>query len=170
MQSFLTKSLSCSILACALFVHFPLYAADENQAKQDDITLSTEEIQWKDAPGMPKGAQMVVIRGDLTKPGPYTLRLKFPDGYVIPSHWHTNEEQTTVLSGTLHAGRGDTVDKAKSKALPAGSYSVVPGKAHHYVWTTGETVIQNDGMGPRDTHFVDINEWKELIKKSQEKQ
>ncbi|MBN9287309.1 MAG: hypothetical protein J0H47_05195 [Gammaproteobacteria bacterium] len=45
----------------------------------------------------------------------------------------------TVLSGTLHAGRGDTVDKAKSKALPAGSYSVVPGKAHHYVWTTGET-------------------------------
>ncbi|OJV87827.1 MAG: hypothetical protein BGO43_15570 [Gammaproteobacteria bacterium 39-13] len=44
-------------------------------------------------------------------------------------------------------------------------------QAKHII-TYGQQVkqIQNDGMGPRDTHFVDINEWKELIKKSQEKQ
>ncbi len=43
---------------------------------------------------------------------------------------------------------------------------LVPAKAHHYVWATGETVIQLDGMGPRTTTFVNPAEWSALIKKS----
>jgi len=41
----------------------------------------------------------------------------------------------------------------------------VPGHAHHYLWSTGETIIQDAGMGPRDTIFVNPDELKKLIAK-----
>jgi len=165
MYSLPIKYSLCVLLTTGL-IAFNLYAAEEKQASTG-LAIPASEIQWKDAPGMPKGIQIVILNGDLTKAEPYTMRLKFPDGTVIPAHWHTNDEETTVISGTLHTGLGDTVDKANSKELPVGSYSLVPGMAHHYVWSSGETIIQNNGMGPRDTHFVNPAEWKELIKKSQ---
>lgn len=162
-QASTIKFIKSGLLISGFIFAAPLYA-------QNGISITPDEVQWKDAPGMPKGIQIAILRGDLTKAEPYTMRLKFPANYVIPAHWHTNDEETTVLSGTLHAGQGDKVDKENSKALPAGSFSIVPGKTHHYVWASEETIIQNDGMGPRDTHFVNPEEWKELIKKSQEKQ
>jgi hypothetical protein len=58
---------------------------------------------------------------------------------------------------------GDKVDKAQSTALTAGGYQLVPAQAHHYVWATGETVMQLDGMGPRTTKFVNPEEWNKLI-------
>ena len=72
----------------------------------------------------------------------------------------------TVLSGTLNVGTGDKVDKSASIALTAGGYQLVPAMAHHYVWSTGDTIIQLDGMGPRTTTFVNPDEWKALILKS----
>lgn len=148
----------------------PALAADSAPTNSSHgIITKASDIKLHPAPGFPKGAEIAVIRGDLSKPEPYTIRFKFPDGYVIPSHWHTNDEEVTVLSGTLNVGTGDTVDKTKSTALSAGGFQVVPGKAHHYVYSTGETVIQLDGMGPRDTTFVHPQEWVELIKKASQK-
>jgi len=131
----------------------------------DAILLKASDIVFHPAPGFPKGAEIVILRGDLSKAEPYCLRLKIPDEFVIPAHWHTTDEQVTVLSGTLNVGMGDKVDKAKSTALSAGGYQLVPAMAHHYVWSTGETIIQLDGMGPRTTTFVNPDEWKALILK-----
>jgi hypothetical protein len=60
----------------------------------------------------------------------------------------------------------ETVDKSKATALRAGGYQVVPAKAHHFVYATGETVFQLDGMGPRTTTFVNPAEWNAMILKS----
>lgn len=130
------------------------------------VLIKAADIKFHPAPGFPKGAEIVLLRGDLAKAEPYTLRFKFPDGFVIPAHWHTTDESVTVLSGTLNVGMGDKVDKAQSTPLAAGSYQLVPALAHHYVWATGETVIQLDGMGPRTTTFVNPDEWKAMIVKS----
>lgn len=135
-------------------------------AAANPILFKPTDLTFHPAPGFPKGAEIVLMRGDLSKPEPYTLRFKLPDGYVIPAHWHTNDEEVTVLSGTLNVGMGDKVDKAASTALPAGGFQVVPGMAHHYVWTTGDTVFQVDGMGPRTTTFVNPQEWAAMINKS----
>lgn len=142
-----------------------LYAADD-QNTSNPLLMKASDIYFHPAPGFPKGAQIVLIRGDLSKAEPYTIRLKLPDGYVIPSHWHATDEEVTVLSGTLNVGLGDKVDKSQSTGLTAGGYQVVPANAHHYVWSTGETVFQLDGMGPRTTTFVDPDEWAAMIKKS----
>lgn len=153
------------IFLANLIIVSPLYAANDQNASSA-ILMKASDIQFNPAPGFPKGAEIALIRGDLSKAQPYTIRFRLPDGFVIPSHWHTTDEEVTVLSGTLNVGMGDTVEKSKSIALTAGGYQVVPAMAHHYVWATGETVIQLDGMGPRTTTFVNPEEWASMIKKS----
>lgn len=153
------STLFISLLAMSVVTTPLVYASDP-------ILIKATDIVFHPAPGFPKGAEIVMLRGDLSKAEPYTLRFKFPDGFVIPSHWHSTDEEVTVLSGTLNVGMGDKVDKAQSVALTAGGFQLVPALAHHYVWATGETVIQLDGMGPRTTTFVNPDEWKALILKS----
>ncbi|NNM60075.1 MAG: cupin domain-containing protein [Legionellales bacterium] len=141
-------------------------AATNTATTTSAIVMQAADINFHPAPGFPKGAQIVLLRGDLSQAEPYTIRFKLPDGFVIPSHWHTTDEEVTVLSGTLNAGTGDTVDKSHSTALAAGSFAIVPAMLHHYVWATGETVMQLDGMGPRTTTFVNPQEWMTMIQKS----
>lgn len=50
------------------------------------------------------------------------LRVRFPDGYRVPPHWHPADENVTVISGTLMAGMGDKFDVAAMKTLTAGSF------------------------------------------------
>lgn len=163
------KLVFLSVLLSNLIAVPVLYAADNNQSNTLPILMKAAEIKFHPAPGFPKGALIVLIRGDLSKAEPYTIRFKLPDGFIIPSHWHTTDEEVTVLSGTLNVGMGDKVDKSQSTALTAGSYQLVPAYAHHYVWASGETVIQLDGMGPRTTTFVNPAEWTMMIKKSNSK-
>jgi len=157
-QSF--KSVFLTVFATYL-IAIPAFAATSSP-----ILIKAEDVMFQPAPGFPKGAEIVLLRGDLGQPVPYTMRLKLPDGYVIPSHWHSTDEEVTVLSGTLNVGQGDKVDKSQSTALNPGGFQLVPAKAHHYVWSTGETVIQLHGMGPRTTVFVNPAEWTALIQKS----
>lgn len=142
-----------------------LSAADNGQGASP-VLIKSDDVKFHPAPGFPKGAQIVLLRGDLSKAVPYTIRFKLPDGFVIPSHWHSTDEEVTVLSGTLNVGMGDKVDKSQSTALTSGGYQIVPANAHHYVWTTDETIIQLDGMGPRTTVFVNPAEWNAMILKS----
>src|SRR5258707_32053 len=98
------------------------------------IIFKSSDIVFHPAPGFPKGAQIVLLKGDLSKAEPYTIRFKLPAGFIILSHWHDKDESNTVLSGTLNVGMGDKVDKSASTALSTGSYQVVSAMAHHYVW------------------------------------
>src|SRR5579863_1098243 len=166
-MSHISRKFTFSILVLTSIAAMPaLYASEGNTNNNGAILMKASDVMFHPAPGFPKGAMITLIRGDLGKAEPYTIRFKLPDGFVIPSHWHTTDEEVTVLSGTLNVGMGDNVDKSQSTALTAGGYQIVPGNAHHYVWATGETVMQLDGMGPRTTTFVNPDEWTAMIKKS----
>lgn len=142
-----------------------LQAAEKSPSSTSQPIITQQaDMKFKDAPGLPPGAKLSVVRGDISKPVPYTLRMKLPDCYVIPPHWHTNDEEVTVLSGTFNVGLGDKIDKAHSTALAAGGFQLVPGKANHYVWSSGTTIVQLDGMGPRDTTFVNPKDLIPLFK------
>src|SRR5678816_378056 len=72
----------------------------------------SSEIQWKDGPAsLPKGAKMAILEGDPTQPGVFTMRIKFPAGFRVSPHYHSQIEHATVISGTLHLGMGSTFDK-----------------------------------------------------------
>jgi quercetin dioxygenase-like cupin family protein len=144
-------------MVLALLAVLPALAADtakKGASKPDAISINPAEIKWSDVPPeLPKGAQMAVLHGDPSKKAVFTLRLKMPAGYKIPPHWHTNDEQLTILSGTFLLHMGDTMD-APAQTLEPGAYHFLPGKMHHAAEAKGETILQLDGMGPFDIHYL----------------
>lgn len=127
----------------------PALAATKAE-KHDHLIITPEEFTWVDGPeGLPKGAKMVVLQGDPSKAGPFALRLKVPANYKIQPHWHPAIEHVTILQGTFHMAGGDKFDESKGKALPPGSFAVMPIKMHHYAWAGDEEVtFQLHGVGP----------------------
>jgi hypothetical protein len=112
-------------------------------------------IAWTEGPAaLAKGAMMAVLEGDPSKPGPFTLRFRFPDGFEVRPHWHTQTEHVTVVSGNLHIGMGDTFDRAATNAMPAGSFGFWPAGTRHFAWVEGETILQLHGMGPWTVTYV----------------
>src|SRR2546422_5156410 len=87
---------------------FTIPIAAAGQAKSPMALFPGIELEWKDGPpALPKGAKMAILEGDPTQPGVFTMRLRFPDGFQVFPHWHTQTEHATVIKGTLHLGMGD---------------------------------------------------------------
>jgi hypothetical protein len=142
----------------ALLAAIPLVHAESTKkpdaTKPEAVFINAAEIKWGDAPpDLPKGAQIAVLHGDPSKKGPFTLRLKLPSGYKIPAHWHSEDEQLTILSGTFVLLMGDAPN-AHAHELQAGAYHFLPGKMHHAAETKAETTLQLHGTGPFDIHYL----------------
>jgi len=118
--------------------------------------FTTDSIPWGPAPPVvPPGAQFAVLEGDPTaSSGDYTVRLKMPDGYRLPPHWHPLRENVTVISGTFKVGMGDVFETNKMTALPAGSFGYLDPDMHHYAMACGDVVVQVHGMSPMQFNYV----------------
>lgn len=123
--------------------------------KPAHVILNISEISWTAGPGsLAAGSEMAVLYGDPSKPGPFAMRLKLPDGFKIAPHTHPRPEIVTVISGTFHLGMGKTADGANQRALNAGDFFAFdPGMAH-YVTAEGETVVQLNSVGPWAIDYV----------------
>jgi hypothetical protein len=118
--------------------------------------FTPQQVQWGPAPPfVPPGAQLAVLEGDPTATsGDFTVRVKTPDGYVVPPHWHPKRENVTVISGAMALGMGDKFDEKKMTMLPAGSFGYLDPDMHHYVKMKGETVVQIHGASPLQFNYV----------------
>jgi quercetin dioxygenase-like cupin family protein len=125
-----------------------LPASADTPSADAPVIVMPSQLQWVSSPMLPPGGKVAVLQGDYTKAGWYTLRFSLPDGASFAPHAHGTTEYVTVLQGTLMVGLGDTVDKSKMTALPAGSFVAVPAGVHHYATARGDTIIQLSGMGP----------------------
>ncbi|SCU87419.1 Cupin domain-containing protein [Cupriavidus necator] len=135
--------------ACALgaLIMAPALAADP--AMEGHISIVPSEVKWTEAPSIGPGAKLAVLEGDLKQPAPFTMRIKLPPNFKIPAHTHPVFERVTVLSGTLHLGIGETFDRSKARAYPAGGVTMMPAGMPMFAYTTSkETVIQIHGTGP----------------------
>jgi quercetin dioxygenase-like cupin family protein len=129
--------------------------AEENPSSQAHIMVRANDMTWVDGPpSLPAGAKSAVIEGNPTKAGLFTMRVKIPANYRIPAHWHPADEHVTVISGTFHMGMGDKLDTSAGRALPAGSFAVMPATSRHFAYTNEETVIQLHGVGPWGITYV----------------
>lgn len=114
-----------------------------------------ESLTWVDAPpAMPPGLKMALLEGDPTKPGLFTMRIKFPAGSRIMPHTHSQVEHATVVQGTLHIGMGATFDSLATKPMKAGSFGYWPPGMQHYAWFEGEVILQLHGQGPWTITYV----------------
>lgn len=115
------------------------------------------EIEFGPAPPVfPPGAEMAVLQGDPHVAGEvFTVRLRFPDGYVVPAHWHPTDEHVTVISGTLLVGLGDSFDeKTLLPPLESGGFITAPANVNHFATARGETEVQVHAMGPFELTYV----------------
>jgi Domain of unknown function (DUF4437) len=119
------------------------------------VMLGANDVKWMPAPSLPPGAQLALIEGNPAQAGsPFTIRVKAPDGYRVPPHWHPVAENVTVLQGTFYMGMGEKFDEKAAKELKAGSFASMPKGMAHFAWTKGETIIQVHGIGPFELVYV----------------
>jgi quercetin dioxygenase-like cupin family protein len=124
----------------------------------DVVALTPVEMKWNSQGGLAApGMEQLNLVGDPAKPGPYTLRLKFPKGFKIAPHTHPDFREVTILSGTFVTGYGEEFDAANLKVLPAGSFYTEPANVPHYIEIKEDVVLQVSGMGPSGRRFVNPN-------------
>jgi uncharacterized RmlC-like cupin family protein len=128
---------------------------------QQGKTVTPAEITWpRPAAGGvgtsgATGIQTVVLFGDPSKPGLYTIRLKAAPNMRIQAHSHRDDRSASVISGTWYFGYGKQFDERGLKALPPGSFYTEPAGVDHFAMTREEVVIQITGYGPSSTTYVD---------------
>jgi hypothetical protein len=119
------------------------------------VALTPDEMKWQSqgvlaAPGL----EQANLVGDPAKPGPYTIRIRFPKGYRIPPHTHPDAREVTILSGIYSTGYGERFDPANLKVLPAGSFYTEPANMPHYIEIKQDVVLQVSGTGPSGRKYV----------------
>ena len=143
------KSTMFAILLCATVL-----LASQTQPPHNAFTPA--DMPYGPVPAfIPAGAQLAVLEGDPTaSTGDFTIRMKMPDGYRIPPHWHPNRENVTVISGNFKVGMGDRFDTSKMMTFPAGSFAYLEPSMHHYAMASGEVVVQVHGMSPVQFNYI----------------
>jgi hypothetical protein len=148
----ITRCLIAAIASVTVTLALPAAPA---LAQSRHILVPADKIEWGPAPpALPAGAQIAVLEGNPAEKGTVTLRLRFPANYSIPAHWHSMTERVTVLTGALHVGMGDTLDRNSSQTLEPGGFVSLPASMHHFAWTAAPTVVQISLEGPFDIFYV----------------
>jgi hypothetical protein len=83
-----------------------VYAAEESKTSATSTTehrvMRPADLKWSEAPpGFAAGGKMVVLNGDPSQTGPFTVRLKVPAGYKVMPHTHPTDERLTIISGSF---------------------------------------------------------------------
>ena len=139
-----------------------LIAGMAGAAKAQEIRLPLSEFDFRTAGGAGAGTsgvagiQTIVLKGDPTKAGLYTILLRVPAHTIIAAHHHPDDRVATVVSGTWYFGYGAKFDRASLRALPPGSFYTEPANDNHFAQTRGSAVlVQISGLGPTGTTYVD---------------
>lgn len=128
-----------------------LTAPGSNDAPAASVaaTAPEQQLQWGPAPAVfPAGAEMVVMQGDPSQPEPFTVRLRFPNGYKIAPHTHPTTENVTVLTGTFLAGMGEHFVESEMQAFGRDAFASIPANHAHYAMARGQTIVQVHAIGP----------------------
>ena len=116
------------------------------------IVVKPGQVKWQDYPGRP-GVMMAVLEGDLSKPGPFLMRVKFPAGFKLAPHTHPSLEHTTILSGGMLLGYGKD-PAGPAEMMTVGTVIITPANTPHFATTPTETIVQTHGVGPWSSNPV----------------
>jgi hypothetical protein len=126
------------------------------QLRMTQNEIIAAKAAGSNAPGSSNYAavQEIVIQGDPSKPGLYTIILKVAANTKIAAHHHPDQRMATVVSGVWYFGYGDKYDSGKLKKLPVGSvYSEVKDQ-NHFAMTKGPVILEITGYGPSGVTYV----------------
>ena len=119
--------------------------------------VQAKGMKWMDgtAVGLPKGSQVAVVKGDPSKAGDFTVRLKFPADFMVPPHSHPGDETVRVITGgPLHFGMGEKVNMANAGSLEKGYHVTLGAGMNPGAHAPTATVVQVNGKGPFGITYV----------------
>ncbi|RYY59457.1 MAG: hypothetical protein EOO05_13185 [Chitinophagaceae bacterium] len=149
-------------MTLSILLVFSFLSASSQQADSSGLRMTAKELialrsDGPQAPGSSNLAavQVVVIFGDPSRQGLYTILLKVAANTKIPAHLHPDDRVGTVVSGTWYFGYGKNFDEKKLKKLPVGSvYSEVANEDHFAMTGKEPVVIALTGYGPSGVTYV----------------
>lgn len=149
-----------SLLIGAIAATFIVNVANAEDAREIRAPLNAFDFSKAEDAGAGTsgvtGIQTIVLKGDPTKHGLYTILLRVPAHTKIAAHHHPDDRIATVVSGTWYFGYGAKFDETQLRALPPGSFYTEPPNDNHFAETRGDDVlVQISGLGPTGTTYVD---------------
>lgn len=101
----------------------------------DQTIVDVDKLVWEplEVDGLPEGAEIAHLRGDLGKASSQSI-LRIPPGYVVPSHTHTSEELYLWISGAFTL----VSDKGEKTEFRGPAYISFPGNAPPHALVCGE--------------------------------
>ena len=129
-------------------------AVQDTTAELAPLVMHWEDADWgppTNTPGFPQGIRNAPIATDPDTGGP-TYLARFPAGSRFDMHWHAFAETLVVLEGAV-----DITLDGVSHTATAGSYIIIPAKAHHayQVPADADVVLLARRDGPADFQFVE---------------
>jgi quercetin dioxygenase-like cupin family protein len=80
-------------------------AVRAHQPEQADFrAILPGEIEWKPFPAFPPSARLAIVVGEPNEDGPYTIRVKLPNGTKMMPHSHPEDRMYTVICGIFYIG------------------------------------------------------------------
>src|SRR4030095_15272922 len=153
-------------IGLVLMLSISMLPASSQKIDSTELRLTPKEIiniksSGSHAPGSSNlsAVQVIVIYGDPSKEGLYTILLKVAANTKIPAHLHPDDRVGNVVSGSWFFGYGDKFDEKKVKKLPVGSiYTEIRGQNHFAMTGKEAVIVAITGYGPSGVTYVDPND------------
>jgi hypothetical protein len=121
---------------------------------------------WANLP--PRSGEMVTLYGDLNKPGPYLVMMRWNPGWFSAPHSYATDRICVVVFGTWWVNSGDDFAPENASPVRPGGYVKRTARTPHYDGVLrgqrDPAVIAIFGLGPVDIQLVDPTRpsWREL--------
>jgi len=117
---------------------------------QQAVIVSPEGARLTSAPNLPDCFNYTVEHGDPKGSGSVML-VKMSSGCVVPSHWHSANEQLIFTSGKAQL----LMKGEQPQAVSAGTYAYLPAHHVHQLTCKDNCTLYRMVDGPSDIHYVD---------------
>jgi hypothetical protein len=140
------------------------FASGEAQAGPIDpnqtIVVQANDIQFKPWQGLPPGSgEMAMMYGDLNKPGPYLVLMKWNPSWFSAPHSYRTDRICVVVSGTWWVNSGEDFTPVQAVPVQAGGLVLRHARTWHYDGVPAEAkepvIVGVFGIGPVDIQLAD---------------
>ena len=106
--------------------------ASQIDPAESAVTLP-DAIKFVPWGGGPAGSgEMAALYGNLDKPGPYLVLMKWHPGYMSAPHTYLTDRLSVVVSGTWWVNSGADFDPENTVPVPAGGFVRRVARTPHY--------------------------------------
>ena len=143
------------------------FASGEAQAGPIDpnqtFVVQPNDIKFKPWQGLPAGSgEMAMMYGDLNKPGPYLVLMKWNPSWFSAPHNYGTDRICVVVSGTWWVNSGEDFTPVQAVPVQAGGFVLRHARTWHYDGVPAEgkepVIVAVFGVGPVDIKLADPKE------------